>query len=172
MSVTLTPTLSPAPFNSNVAFNNSWIAVENNQNRPLFAQATYLTNVQDIDYQIALLINEIKELNNRNGFDVIDDTDAHFGDYSIIKLLADTKFANVTANNATVGNLSAYELPQSFELNGRIKGFQLQYGAVIAYKELDEYRFDNSIIGIDGKELISMAGDSLNPVAIVTIAQQ
>ena len=87
-------------------------------------------------------------------------------------ILADTKFADVSANNATVGNLSAYELPQGFELNGRIKGFQLAYGAVIAYKELDEYRFDNSIIGIDGLELVSMSGDGLNPVAIVTIAQQ
>jgi hypothetical protein len=185
----LTPKVSEIPFNSNVAFNNSWITIENDQNRPLFAQATYLTNVQDIDYQIALLINEIKELNNRidyqiallineikelnnrNGFDVIDDTDAHFGDYSILKLIADTKFADVSANNATVGNLSAYELPQGFELNGRIKGFRLEYGAVIAYKELDEYRFDNSIIGIDGKELVSMTGDGLNPVAIVTITQ-
>jgi len=168
----LTPKVSPPPYNPNVALNNSWITVENDQNRPLFAQATYVTNVQDIDYQIALLINEIKELNNRNGFDVIDDTDAHFGDYAIIKLLADTKFVAVTANNSTVGNLSAYELPQSFELNGRIKGFQLEYGAVIAYKELDEYRFDNSVLGIDGKELVSLTGDSLNPVAIVTIAER
>ena len=167
----LTPKVSLIPYNPNVALNNSWITIENDQNRPLFAQATYITNVQDIDYQIGLLINEIKELNNRNGFDVVDDTDAHFGDYSIIKLIADSKFADVSANNATVGNLSAYELPQGFELNGRIKGFQLVYGAVIAYKELDEYRFDNSVLGIDGKELISMTGDSLNPVAIVTIAQ-
>jgi hypothetical protein len=168
----LTPNVSDAAHNPNVAFNNSWIVVGNDQNRPLFAQATYITNVQDIDYQIGLLINEIKELNNRNGFVVVDDTTAHFGDYSILKLIADTKFTDVSANNATVGNLSAYELPQGFELNGRIKGFQLAYGAVIAYKELDEYRFDNSVIGIDGKELVSMTGDSLNPVAIVTIAQQ
>ena len=168
----LTPKVSLVPYNPNVALNNSWIEIENDQNRPLFAQATYITNVQDLNYQIGLLINEIKELNNRNGFDVIDDTDAHFGDWAILKLLADTKFTDVTANNATVGNLSAYELPQSFELNGRIKGFKLEYGAVIAYKELDEYRFDNSIIGIDGKELVSMTGDSLNPVAIVTIAER
>ena len=168
----LTPNVSDAAHNPNVAFNNSWIVVGNDQNRPLFAQATYITNVQDIDYQIGLLINEIKELNNRNGFVVVDDTTAHFGDYSILKLIADTKFTDVSANNATVGNLSAYELPQGFELNGRIKGFQLAYGAVIAYKELYEYRFDNSVIGIDGKELVSMTGDSLNPVAIVTIAQQ
>jgi len=165
----LTPKFSQIPQNNNIASNYSWITIENDQNRPLFAQATYVTNLQNIDYQIALLINEIKELNNRNGFDVIDDTDAHFGDWAILKLLADTKFADVTANNATVGNLSAYELPQGFELNGRIKGFQLEYGAVIAYKELDEYRFDNSILGIDGKELVSMTGDSLNPIAIVTI---
>ena len=165
----LTPKFSQIPQNNNIASNYSWITIENDQNRPLFAQATYVTNLQNIDYQIALLINEIKELNNRNGFDVIDDTDAHFGDWAILKLLADTKFADVTANNATVGNLSAYELPQGFELNGRIKGFQLEYGAVIAYKELDEYRFDNSILSIDGKELVSMTGDSLNPIAIVTI---
>ena len=168
----LTPKVSEVPYNPNVALNNSWITIENDQNRALFAQAAYVTNIQDVNYQIGLLINEIKELNNRNGFVVVDDTDAHFGDYSILKLISDTKFADVSANNATVGNLSAYELPQGFELNGRIKGFQLQYGSVIAYKELDEYRFDNSVIGIDGKELVSLTGDSLNPVAIVRIAQQ
>jgi len=168
----LTPKVNTNPINPNVGWNNSWISIENDQGRPLFAQATYITNVQDLNYQIGLLINEIKELNNRNGFDVIDDTDAHFGDWAILKLLADTKFVNVTANNATVGNLSAYELPQGFELNGRLKGFQLEYGAVIAYKELDEYRFDNSVLGIDGKELVSLTGDALNPVAIVTIVQQ
>ena len=167
----LKPKVSISPVNPNVGYSNSWVTIENDQNRPLFAQSAYVTNIQDVNYQIGLLINEIKELNNRNGFDVIDDTDAHFGDYSILKLIADSKFADVSANNATVGNLSAYELPQGFELNGRIKGFQLQYGAVIAYKELDEYRFDNSVIGIDGLELVSLTGDSLNPVAIVTIAQ-
>jgi hypothetical protein len=44
----LTPKVSEVPYNPNVALNNSWITIENDQNRALFAQATYITNVQDL----------------------------------------------------------------------------------------------------------------------------
>jgi hypothetical protein len=44
---TLTSNLT-AIENGNVAYNNSWIKIDNNLNRPLFAQASYLTNASDI----------------------------------------------------------------------------------------------------------------------------
>jgi hypothetical protein len=115
----LTPKLS-SDYNPNVASNYSWVNVQNDQNRPLYAQASYITNLRD--------------LNSRNGFVVIDDAIAHYGNYSSFRLLADSKFTSLSAENSIVGNISAYELPQGFELNGLINGFQLTYGAVIAYK--------------------------------------
>ena len=43
----ITPLLSTIPLNSNVGFNNSWISVSNNFGIPLFAQLTYVTNLDD-----------------------------------------------------------------------------------------------------------------------------
>lgn len=50
MSISLTPNISAVPYNSNVAFNNSWIAVDNDQNRSLFAQATTVLSLSSIPW--------------------------------------------------------------------------------------------------------------------------
>jgi hypothetical protein len=42
--------LSSSPLNGNVGYNNSWITVNNDQNRNLFANATYVTNFDDLVY--------------------------------------------------------------------------------------------------------------------------
>jgi len=120
MPVTLSPILSAVPFNSNVAFNNSWVTVNNDQNRALFAQATYIVNNNE----------------TANGFDFIDDATLYLGSYQTIKVVADCKIAGLTADNSFVGNLTAYELPQGFELNGQIYAIQLSHGAVLAYKTI------------------------------------
>jgi len=57
MSYNITPILSTGPLNSNVGFNNSWVAIENDFNRPLFAQLTYDTNLD-------ILIKYIDEVEN------------------------------------------------------------------------------------------------------------
>jgi len=44
--------VSAAPINNNVAECNSWIQVDNNAGRPLFAEASYITNLDDISISL------------------------------------------------------------------------------------------------------------------------
>jgi hypothetical protein len=44
---TLVNNVSTAPINCNVGYNNSWIGVDNDANRELYAQASYVTNFDD-----------------------------------------------------------------------------------------------------------------------------
>ena len=48
MSYILTNVLSASPINSNVGYNNSWIRVDTNAGRSLFAEASYITNFDDL----------------------------------------------------------------------------------------------------------------------------
>lgn len=68
------------------------------------------------------------------GFQFTDDTILVSGNFSTIQIISGTKFAGITATNSTFGNLSSYELPQGFVINGPIKNYKLTYGAVLAYK--------------------------------------
>lgn len=45
--------LSTAPINCNVGYVNSWLEVENDANRELFAQAAYVTNFSDMPIQLS-----------------------------------------------------------------------------------------------------------------------
>lgn len=164
----LTPNVSEIPYNPNVALNNSWITVENDQNRSLFAQATYVVNNNETAELLTELINEIRQKENDNGFDFVDDTNLHEGNYQTLKFVADSKVLGLTADNTTIGNLSAYELPQDFELNGQIYAFQLQYGAVLAYKTIELDRYENSIVGLDGRVLVTIQDGQ----GIVTVVNQ
>ncbi|NBP04415.1 MAG: hypothetical protein EBU90_30895, partial [Proteobacteria bacterium] len=50
----LTPVVSAnPPFNPNIGWNNSWVTVENDQHRHLYAQATFLTNPGDIQITLS-----------------------------------------------------------------------------------------------------------------------
>lgn len=53
MSYILINQLSSTPLNSNVGYNNSWLEVENNANRDLFAQASYITNFDDLTISLS-----------------------------------------------------------------------------------------------------------------------
>lgn len=53
MSYTLKNDVSSAPLNCNVGYNNSWIHVDNNAGRELFAQASYITNFSDINISLS-----------------------------------------------------------------------------------------------------------------------
>lgn len=57
MSYSLSNIVSAAPENCNVGYNNSWIKVDNNAQRHLFAQANYITNLDDI--RISLSASEL-----------------------------------------------------------------------------------------------------------------
>lgn len=48
MSYILTNVLSASPINNNVGYNNSWIRVDTNAGRSLFAEASYITNFDDL----------------------------------------------------------------------------------------------------------------------------
>jgi hypothetical protein len=52
-SYTLKNDLSTVPLNCNFGYNNSWINVENNADRQLFAQASYITNFDDINISLS-----------------------------------------------------------------------------------------------------------------------
>ena len=55
-SYTLKNDLSTVPLNCNTGYNNSWINVENNADRQIFAQASYITNFDDIN-----IIDKLKD---------------------------------------------------------------------------------------------------------------
>jgi hypothetical protein len=50
---TLVNKLSDNPINCSVGYNNSWLNVENNANRELFAQASYVTNFDDLSINLS-----------------------------------------------------------------------------------------------------------------------
>ena len=153
-SVSLTPIISANPYNQNVGWNNSWLKVENNQNRPLFAQATYVVNVQEINDLLTELINEINQKPNDDGFVFVDGTDIVEGNFQSLRVAADCKFVGLTADNTIIGNLSAYEFPNNFEIRGQIYAIQLAYGAVIAYNSVQLDRYPNSMIDIINKKAL------------------
>lgn len=160
--ISLTPIISANPINPNVGWNNSWIKVENDQNRPLFAQATYVTNLENVGSLLTTLINEIRQKPDDNGFVFVDDNEVHTGNFETLKVVANTRIVGLTADNTIVGNLGNYELPVDFEVNGQIYAFQLSGGAVIAYNAVDLNRFPNSIITISNSVLVSMeSGESI-----------
>lgn len=78
MSYTFVNQISVTPINSNVGYNNSWIHVENDANRELFAQANYITNFEDFTLTLSARdVNigavEIKDWNSENRVDVVAD---------------------------------------------------------------------------------------------------
>lgn len=78
MAYILTNQVSAKPTNGNVGYNNSWLQVENNANRDLFAQASYVTNFDDFSVSLSagnLNIGsvEIKDGNSGAKVDVVAD---------------------------------------------------------------------------------------------------
>lgn len=74
---TLVNQLSTLPVNCNVGYNNSWLHVENDANRELFAQASYITNFSDFNVSLSagnLNIGsvEIKDGDSNRKVDVVD----------------------------------------------------------------------------------------------------
>jgi hypothetical protein len=154
--MTLTPVVSAQPPNFGVAETYSYLRVDNDVDRTLYAKAVYLTNISDLNDLLTELINELRQKENDNGFVFVDDTNQYDGNFQTLKVVADCKIAGLTADNSTFGNLSAYELPQGFEINGQIYNFQLAYGAVMAYKTVDINRYTNSVLDAAGHALITI----------------
>jgi len=154
--MSLTPLVSSTtvPFNANVAFNNSWITVQNDQGIPLFAQASYLVNPNDINIvlsganinidlnsvvtQLNTIQNQLNQQLGQNGFVITNanDTTQYNGNFTTFQTLTTTRFAGLTTvSPQTIGNgITTIDLPTGFVFNGPVTNFKLSYGAVIAYK--------------------------------------
>jgi hypothetical protein len=119
MPLTLTPNVSVSPFTANVGFNNSWIAVHNNQNRPLFAQATY-----DVNYASE---------SGQNGANFFNSTSLSAGNWYAIQMIADTTFTGLTGNwgGDVVNNTVSFKAGTI--IYGNFTGIKLATGTAIAY---------------------------------------
>ena len=75
----------------------------------------------------------------QNGFNVVTGTAAQTGDYSAITIVTDTVVASITATNIQLNGsesataLSGVTLPAGTTIFGKITGFTLTSGSVIAY---------------------------------------
>jgi len=154
--MTLTPVVSAQPPNFGIGETFSYLRVDNDVDRTLYAKATYVTNLADVNDLLTELINVIRQKEDDNGFDFVDDTNLHTGFYQTLEVLSACKIASLTADNSSVGNLANYELPVGFKINGQIYDFQLAYGAVIAYKTVDINRYAGSILDAAGRALITI----------------
>jgi hypothetical protein len=136
-------------YNVGMAETFSWVPIENDVNRPLFARATYITNAGDLKVRLsALTLNtdglkdKIAETNtllnsltsvNQKGFVITANTTEVYGVFSSIKTIEATTFAAITAENSSIPTLSM-SFPSNFVIEGPLRGYKLSTGSVIAYK--------------------------------------
>ena len=107
--ITLTPVISTTPgnpltYNPSIADTFSWIPIENNANRPLYARAGYITNLSDITVSLSagsLSIGavEIKDGNSNRTADV----EAIGNGFNALRVL--TQALNSTADSVTIGDI-------------------------------------------------------------------
>lgn len=118
--ITLTPVLTGGVPNPNVSYNNFWVSVNNEGDRPFFAQATY-----DVTTESTL---------GQSGFIFLVGGESAWGQFSTIQVVSACKISALSANNSSIGSLYNFELPTNFVLNGPIYGVTLAYGAAIVYR--------------------------------------
>jgi hypothetical protein len=118
--ITLTPILTGDVPNPNVGYNNAWIPVANEGNRPFFAKAVY-----DVTTESTL---------GQSGFIFLAGNESAWGQFTTIQVLSTCKISALSANNTSIGSLTDYELPVGFMINGPITGITLSYGAAFVYR--------------------------------------
>jgi hypothetical protein len=101
--------------NPNVANNNSWLKINTDTDRAIYAQAVYTVPEQ-------------------SDIEIVKDTAFHYGNYNKIVILESTVFSNLTANRSVITSGLNATFPVNFQLESFIQGFKLTSGAVIAYK--------------------------------------
>ncbi len=118
---------TPVTYNPALAETFSWIPINNDIDRPLFAKAVYS-------------VNRNSQL-GQDGFDFIGPGTTWVKNYNAIQTIVSTLIKDITATNSYLGDgttstshLTATILPANFTLYGPIKGVSLQFGAVIGYK--------------------------------------
>ena len=103
----LSPILSSSEIAPNVAWQHSWVNVFNDQNRPLFAQATYPVNSL-----------------GSNGITVISGTTTYYGFFKGIQtIVSSTQFTALTASgtNVSIPNIQTPTFPSNFLLTGEYR---------------------------------------------------
>jgi hypothetical protein len=117
--MSLSPQVSNSNYNPNIASNASWISVQNNQNRPLFAQATY-----DVNYAAET---------GQNGANFFNSTSLSAGNWYAIQMIADTTFTGLTGNwgGDVVNNTVSFKAGTI--IYGNFTGIKLATGTAIAY---------------------------------------
>jgi hypothetical protein len=112
---TFTPIISSYNYNPNVASNNSWITISNDDNRPLFALATFNVNV------------------NRS-CELVVDTNLHTGNYVKITTITATVFTTLVGSLSAGTTISGVTFPANMSIDFPVTSFRLQSGSVLAYK--------------------------------------
>jgi hypothetical protein len=110
--MSLTPNVSNNKTPPNVAWQNSWILVNNDQGRPLFASAVYPVSV----------------LGN-NGFIAITNTATVTGNFIGLT----TTSASTVSLSSSSGINSSVSLPTTFTLQTPFTGINVSSGSVLAF---------------------------------------
>jgi hypothetical protein len=117
----------PPAYNPSVAETFSWIPINNDESRPLFARAVYSVNRSNQQGQ--------------DGFDFVHVGRVFIQDYIALQTVTATQIKSLTADNSYLGDgttslrhLTATVLPPDYTIYGPFRGIELTTGAVIAYK--------------------------------------
>ena len=119
---TLNPILTATPgnpltYNVGMAETFSWIPVENDAERPIYARASYLVNGS-----------------GQSGFDIVSGATTKLGNYTSLYTLSSTRIQSLTATNSNTTGIEALTLPAGITISGSFTGIQLSFGALVAYK--------------------------------------
>lgn len=115
MAYTLFNDLSVTPVNCNVGYNNSWLHVQNDANRELFAQASYITNFDDFAVTLSagnvdIGAVEIKDWNSNLRADVA--TSDGLNALRVLSQDLESSVDDITIGDRS-GNLATIQMPQS-----------------------------------------------------------
>lgn len=107
---TLTPIITGTPgqplsYNVGMAETFSWIPVENDANRPLFARAGYITNLSDLSISVSasnITIGAVEIKDGNSGLKA--DVEAIGGGYNALRVL--TQDLASTSDSVAIGDLS------------------------------------------------------------------
>jgi hypothetical protein len=117
----LTPNFSTPVNNANNAFNNSWLQIENDQNKNLFAQAIY--NIND---QLCL---------GQKGATFISTADKRYnGSWHTIQILSDVVFNSIEAGWDGDTDVSDTVFAAGTIIYGIFTEINIKNGKLLAYK--------------------------------------
>ncbi len=111
----LVNSVSAKPNNGNIGYNNSWLQVDNDANRELFAQASYITNFDDLTISLSagnvdIGAVEIKDWNSNLRADVT--TSDGLNALRVLSQDLESSVDDITIGDKQ-GNFVTIQMPQS-----------------------------------------------------------